>query len=94
MKVNIFQGPIEKSDWTLQLYFNNSANQEVHTQPPYSTHGPVPVTNEQDMIYTGPSTDGLVKSNTGKHLMVELIKDKQGYSGTFDIVLNASSSKQ
>jgi hypothetical protein len=33
--------------------------------------------NEQDGIYAGPSTDGLVQSNTGKHLMVNLSKEGQ-----------------
>jgi protocatechuate 3,4-dioxygenase beta subunit len=92
MKVSTFQGPIEKSDWTSQLYLNDSINQLVHTQPPYSNHGPVPLTNAQDMIYSGPSTDGLVKSDTGKHLMLNLTKYKQGYAGTFNIVLNAPNS--
>lgn len=92
MKVSTFQGSIEKSDWTSQIYFNDSINQQVHTQPPYSTHGPVPLTNEQDMIYSGPSTDGLVKSDTGRHLMLNLVKDKQGYVGTFDIILDVHGS--
>ena len=92
VKVSTFQGPLEKSDWTSQLYLNDSVNQLVHTQPPYSKQGSVPITNEQDMIYAGPSTDGLVKSDTGKHLMLNLTKDKQGYTGIFDIILNSPSS--
>ncbi|MGN6615181.1 MAG: hypothetical protein ACTHKC_09065 [Candidatus Nitrosocosmicus sp.] len=89
MKVSSFQGPIEKSDWTSQLYLNDSINQLVHTRPPYSNHGPVPLTNSQDLIYAGPSTDGLVKSDTGEHLMLNLVKNKSGYIGTFDIILNS-----
>jgi hypothetical protein len=51
--------------------------------------------NEQDGIYAGPSTDGLVQSNTGKHLMVNLSKEgqQQSYFGTFNIILNATQQK-
>lgn len=41
-------------------------------------HGPIPITNEEDRIYSGPSIDGLIQSNTGKHLMLNLVKDKNG----------------
>jgi hypothetical protein len=51
------------------------------------------MTNEQDGIYTGPSTDGLVQSNAGKHLMVNITKEGQSYVGMFNIVLNASQQK-
>jgi hypothetical protein len=72
-----------------QLYLDDSINQLAHTQPPYSNQGPVQLTNIQDMIYTGLSTDGLIKSDTGEHLMLNLVKNKPGYTGTFDIILNA-----
>ena len=52
------------------------------------------MTNEQDGIYAGPSTDGLIQSNTGKHLMVNLTKGEgQSFVGTFSIVLNATQLK-
>ncbi len=82
-------GANETFHWTSQMYLNNSNNQQVHTQLPYSKHGPPPMTNEQDGIYTGSSTDKFVQSNTGQHLMLHLIKDKQGYNGTFNIVVNS-----
>jgi hypothetical protein len=50
------------------------------------------MTNEQDGIYRGSSTDGLIQSNNGKHLMVNLIKEgqqQQSYLSMFNIVLNA-----
>jgi protocatechuate 3,4-dioxygenase beta subunit len=90
IKVTSFDGSTEKLDWTSQFYLDNSANEQVHTQPPYSNHGPVPITNEQDGIFTGPSTDGLIQSNAGKHLMLDLIKSGQGYSGTFNVVVNST----
>ena len=77
---------------TSQMYLNNSINEKVHTQIPYSKHGLPPMTNEQDGIYTGSSTDKLVQSNAGQHLMLNLTKDKQDYTGTFNIIVNAPVS--
>jgi protocatechuate 3,4-dioxygenase beta subunit len=91
-KVRIFDGSEKTLEWTSQLYFNNAINQQVHTQPPYTNHGPPPMTNEQDMIYTGASTDDMIPSNSGEHLMLRLTKEGQSYLGTFDIVLNSSKS--
>jgi protocatechuate 3,4-dioxygenase beta subunit len=85
-------GSNETFHWTSQIYLNNSINQQVHTQLPYSKHGLPPMTNEQDGIYSGPSTDKLVPSNAGQHLMLNLNKDKQGYVGTFNIVVNGPQS--
>jgi len=76
-------------EWTAQLYFNNSINQQVHEQTPYSNHGTPQTTNEEDMIYTGTSTDGLIQKNSGEQLMVNLTKEGPSYLGTFNIVLSA-----
>lgn len=69
---------------------------EVHTQPPYSDHGQPDITNEEDGIYTGASTDGLIQSNTGEHLMLNMTRDDQeegqGYLGTFNVVVNANQT--
>jgi protocatechuate 3,4-dioxygenase beta subunit len=93
-KVRTFNGSEKTLEWTSQLYFDNSINEQVHKQPPYSKHGPPDMTNEQDGIYAGPSTDGLFQSNTGKHLMVNLTKGQgQSYIGVFNIVLNATQQK-
>jgi protocatechuate 3,4-dioxygenase beta subunit len=93
VKVRDSEGPEKAMEWTSQLYLNNSINEKVHSQPPYSNHGPVPIANEEDFIYTGPSTDGLVKNNTGNHLMLNITQSDLGYIGTFAIGLNASQSK-
>ena len=77
-------------EWTSQLYLPNSINEQVHTLAPYSTHGPVDMPNEDDGIYAGPSTDGLVQSNTGQHLMLDLKKQNDGYSGTFNVVVDVT----
>jgi protocatechuate 3,4-dioxygenase beta subunit len=91
VKVRNFEGSNETLEWTSQFYLNNSINELVHTKPPYSNHGPVDLTNEEDFIYTGPSTDGLFKTNSGQHLMLKLNGNKQqGYTGTFNIGVNTA----
>jgi hypothetical protein len=94
VKVRTYEGSEETLEWTSQFYLNNSINEQVHTQPPYSNHGPVDMTNEEDFIYTGASTDGLVQINTGKHLMLNLNEAKQDYLGTFNIVVDSNQSRQ
>jgi protocatechuate 3,4-dioxygenase beta subunit len=94
VKVHTIEGLEKTLEWTSQFYFNNSINAQVHTQPPYSNHGSPDMTNEQDGIYTGASIDGLVHSNSGKYLMLNLTKDAQSYLGTFNIVLNSGQSRR
>jgi protocatechuate 3,4-dioxygenase beta subunit len=94
VKVRTFEGSNKTLEWTSQFYLNNSINKQVHTQLPYSKHGPPTTTNEQDGIYTGASSDGLLKTNSGQHLMLNLTKDGQSYLGTFSIVLNSAQSTQ
>ena len=94
IKVRDYDRSNETFEWTSQLYLNNSINELVHTQPPYSEHGPVPITNEEDFIYTGPSTDGLIKDNTGQHLMLDMKKDREVYVGTFNVGVNATQSRE
>ena len=96
VKVRTFDGSEKTLEWTSQFYLNNSISEQVHTQPPYSDHGLPEVTNEEDMIYRGASSDGLVQSNTGERLMLNLIRidDEQSYLGTFNIVLNSGQSRQ
>jgi len=89
-KVRTFNGLEKTLEWTAQLYFNNSISQQVHTQPPYTNHGPPQTTNEEDGVYTGPSTDGLIQRDSGAHLMLHLTKQGQSYLGTFNIVLSQS----
>jgi len=94
VKVRTFDGSNENFEWTSQFYLNNSITEQVHTLPPYSEHGQPEITNEEDMIFTGPSTDGLIQSNTGQHLMLNIIPDEEnrGYIGTFNIVVNAKQT--
>lgn len=79
----------QKTEWTSQIYMNDSINDKIHTQSPYVDHGMPPVKNNQDAIYTGPSTDGMIKTDSGKHLMLNVIEDEM-YIGTFNVVLNTN----
>src|SRR6059036_3077963 len=75
-------------EWTSQLYFNNSMNQQVHKQAPYSNHGPPQTTNEEDVVYSGASADGLIQKDSGEKLIVNLTNNDSGCVGEFNIVLN------
>ncbi|HZA06307.1 MAG TPA: hypothetical protein VE619_01275 [Nitrososphaeraceae archaeon] len=88
----VYSGVNDQGEWTSQFCFNNLVNEQVHKQPLYNKHGPLGIANEQDGIYTGASTDDLVQSNTGKHLMLYLTKEGRSYIGLFNIVLNSSQS--
>ncbi len=90
IKIRIFSGTEKTFEWTSQFYFPDSINNIVHTQPPYSNHGKPPVSDNEDGIYTGPSTDGTMQSDTGAHLMPNMTKDGNGYLGTFNVGINLS----
>ena len=86
-KVRMFNGSKTNLEWTSQLYFNNSMNQLIHKQSPYSNHGPPQTANEQDVVYSSGSVDGLVDRNSGEHLIMNLTKHGSGYVGETNIVL-------
>jgi protocatechuate 3,4-dioxygenase beta subunit len=96
IKVRTPEGSNENFEWTSQFYLNDSLNEQVHTQPPYSDHGQPDITNQEDIIFTGPSIDGLIQSNSGEHLMLNVTRDDdedgQGYIGTFNVVVNANQT--
>ena len=89
-KVRMVNESQDKLQWTSQIYFNDSLNEEIHKKTPYSNHGNPQTPNERDMIFTGPSTDGLIKSNSGKLLLMNITKsDQNTYAGSINILLNA-----
>jgi hypothetical protein len=51
--VILSHGSEKTLEWTSQIYFDNSVNEQVHKQPPYSKHGPPDMTNIQ-YIYISP----------------------------------------
>ena len=90
-KVRMVNESQDKLEWTSQIYFDDSLNEEIHKKTPYSNHGNPQTPNERDMIFIGPSTDGLIKSNSGKLLLMNTTKNGQNaYGGSINILLNAS----
>ena len=88
-KVRIVNESQDNLEWTSQIYFDDSLNEEILKKAPYSNHGSPETTNEQDMIFTGPSMDGLFKSNSGKLLLMNATKNgENAYAGSINIVLN------
>ncbi len=94
IKVRTFDGSQKTFEWTSQFYFDDSITDKVESQLPYSNHGLRNVKNNQDGIYNGPSTDGLIYTNTGTHLMLNLTKNQQGYLGTFNVVVDTSQARK
>jgi protocatechuate 3,4-dioxygenase beta subunit len=90
-KVRMVNESQDKLEWTSQIYFDDSLNEEIHKKTPYSNHGNPQTPNERDVIFTGPSTDGLIKSNSGKLLLMNTTKSGQNvYAGLINILLNAN----
>ena len=90
-KVRMVNESQDKLEWTSQIYFDDTLNEEIHKTTPYSNHGNPQTPNERDMIFTGPSTDGLIKSDSGKLLLMNTTKSGQNaYGGSIIILLNAS----
>lgn len=86
-KIWMFEGSQTTLEFTSQLYFNDTITDQVYSQPPYSDRGPRDVRNIQEGIFNGASTDGLVQSNAGEHLILNLTQQDLGYLGTFNIGL-------
>lgn len=90
-KVRMVNESQDNVEWTSQIYFDDSLNEEIHKKTPYSNHGNPQTPNERDMIFTGPSTDGLIKSNSGESLLMNTTKSGQNaYGGSINILLNAN----
>ena len=89
IKVRTFEGAEKTFEWTSQLYIDDLVSSQIHEQPPYKNHGQPDVKNIDDGIYTGASTDGMFQSNTGKHLMLSVVKDGQDYVGSFNVGVDA-----
>ncbi len=62
---------------TSQLYFPDAVNQAVHTEAPYSAHGPVATNNGQDGIFAS--------TPNGDRLVADTAPDGGGYSATLAI---------
>jgi len=65
------------SEFTSQLYFDESITDQVHNEAPYNTRGRRRTTNDADFAFR----------RGGKQLMPVLIKEANGYRARFDIGL-------
>jgi protocatechuate 3,4-dioxygenase beta subunit len=68
------------SEFTSQIYFDESITDEVHRHAPYNTKGRRPTINDTDLLFR----------RRGNQLMLMLTKDPQGYAGKFDIALQTT----
>jgi protocatechuate 3,4-dioxygenase beta subunit len=93
-KIRMFEGSEKTLEFTSQFFFNDTITDQVYSQPPYNERGARDVRNNEDGIFTGASTDGLVQSNAGEHLMFNLTRQDQGYLGTFNIGLKLNQTGQ
>ncbi|BBD68176.1 intradiol ring-cleavage dioxygenase [Nostoc commune NIES-4072] len=64
-------------EFTLQLYFDDSITDQVHTQTPYASKGQRNLKNAGDGIF----------QNGGEQMLLKLTKTSLGYAATFDIGL-------
>jgi protocatechuate 3,4-dioxygenase beta subunit len=93
-KVRMFEGSEKTMEFTSQFFFNDTISDQVYSQVPYSDRGTRDMRNDQDGIFNGASTDGLVQSHVGEHLMLNTTKQDQEYMGTFNIGLKLNQIGQ
>jgi protocatechuate 3,4-dioxygenase beta subunit len=93
-KVRMFEGSEKTLEFTSQFFFNDTISDQVYSQAPYSDRSIRDMRNDQDGIFNGASTDGLVQSHVGEHLILNLTKQDQGYLGTFNIGLKLNQTGQ
>ena len=74
-RVRTFADGAETSDFASQVYFDDTINDQVLTEPPYDSRGARNTTNANDTIYDG--------------ALLTLAPDGSGgYTGTFDVGLS------
>jgi protocatechuate 3,4-dioxygenase beta subunit len=76
-KIRIDPSAQQGHEFTSQLYFDESVNDEVFALLPYSTQGARTTMNEQDGIFL----------QGGSNLMLSVSKEGQGYAGRFNLGL-------
>jgi hypothetical protein len=81
-------------EFTSQFFFNDTISDQVYSQVAYSDRGTRDMRNDQDGIFNGASTDRLVQSHVGEHLMLNTTKQDQEYMGTFNIGLKLNQTGQ
>ena len=68
------------TEFTSQLYFDDSLSDRVHAQPPYAQKGQRTLRNAGDGIFQG----------GGDQLTLDAKSSADGYAATFDIGLQAA----
>src|SRR5262249_16402654 len=63
------------------------------TLSPYNLRGARDTRNATDSIYSGASTDGLVATNNGALLMLNLTQTSTGYAATIDLGLKINTAQ-
>ena len=69
-------------DFTSQLFFDDAISNQVYAQPPYSQRGEMDTSNLRDGIYR----------SGGSQLTLDVVKSGDGYTATFPIGLDLSST--
>jgi protocatechuate 3,4-dioxygenase beta subunit len=78
-KIRVPAGPRTTYDFTSQLYFDDAISDQVFARPPYSAKGRRSTRNQQDAIFAA--------GGSGAQLLLALVRNAQGYTGSFDIGL-------
>lgn len=86
-KVRYFTGNQTIYDFTTQIFFDETITDQIYAAPPYSSRGTRTTVNRTDMVYTGGSDDGVLRTNAGALLLPRWVKNSSHVSGEFHIVL-------
>ncbi len=70
----------EAYEFTSQIYFDDTLNEQIHNQPPYAAQGRSTLKNDRDSIFR----------RGGEELLLALTQEEDGYAGTFEIGLQLS----
>ena len=76
------QGTNGAFEYTSQLFFPETLNDEIHAGQPYAAHGGRDTLNQRDGIYR----------QAGDQLVLQPAKSANGYTAAFDIVLDLSDA--
>lgn len=76
------QGAGSAYEYTSQLFFPETLNEEIHARPPYATNGRRDTLNQRDGIYR----------QAGDQLLLQPSKSADGYSAGIDIALDLSDT--
>ena len=76
------QGPAGAYEYTSQLFFPETLNDEVHARQPYAAHGRRDTLNQRDGIYR----------QAGDQLLLQPSRSAAGYDAAIDIALDLSDA--